>query len=104
VLATFFSDVGHEMATPVLPLYLVSIRLGPAVLGATERLADLVFSLSKLAGGVVAVVPLPEIQAGEPTPISRSVSTLTAPWQHSASFPFTATAGTRFTPYSLAFA
>lgn len=33
VLATFFSDVGHEMVTAVLPLYLTSIGLGPAALG-----------------------------------------------------------------------
>lgn len=51
VLATFFSDVGHEMVTAVLPLYLATIGLGPAALGAMEGAADLAFSLSKLAGG-----------------------------------------------------
>jgi hypothetical protein len=49
VLATFFSDVGHEMVTAILPVY----RLGPAALGLIEGVADLLFSLSKLAGGVV---------------------------------------------------
>lgn len=53
VLATFFSDVGHEMVTAVLPLYLTSIGLGPAMLGVMEGAADFAFSLSKLAGGVV---------------------------------------------------
>ena len=53
VLATFFSDVGHEMVTAVLPLYLGSIGLGAAALGVMEGLADLLFSLSKLAGGAV---------------------------------------------------
>ncbi len=53
VLATFFSDVGHEMATAILPLYLGSIGLGAAALGLIEGLADLLFSLSKLAGGWV---------------------------------------------------
>ncbi|MCW5806920.1 MAG: MFS transporter [Deltaproteobacteria bacterium] len=53
VLATFFSDVGHEMVTAVLPLYLASVGLGPAALGAMEGAADLAFSLSKLAGGAV---------------------------------------------------
>lgn len=53
VLATFFSDVGHEMVTAVLPLYLAGIGLGPAALGAMEGAADLAFSLSKLAGGAV---------------------------------------------------
>lgn len=53
VLATFFSDVGHEMVTAVLPLYLAGIGLGAAALGAMEGAADLAFSLSKLAGGAV---------------------------------------------------
>ena len=53
VLATFFSDVGHEMVTATLPLYLGTIGLGAAALGAMEGLADLAFSLSKLAGGWV---------------------------------------------------
>jgi MFS family permease len=53
VLATFFSDASHEMATAVLPLYLSSIGLGPAALGVIEGVADLLASLSKLAGGVV---------------------------------------------------
>lgn len=52
VLATFFSDVAHEAATAVLPLYLVSVGLGPAALGAMEGFADFVYSLSKLAGGM----------------------------------------------------
>src|SRR5512147_817117 len=53
VLATLLSDVGHEMVTAVLPLYLGSIGLGAAALGAMEGAADLAFSLSKLAGGAV---------------------------------------------------
>lgn len=53
LLATFFSDVGHEMVTAVLPLYLGSIGLGVAALGMMEGAADLAFSLSKLAGGAV---------------------------------------------------
>lgn len=53
VLATFFSDVAHEAATAVLPLYLTSIGLGAAALGAVEGFADLVYSLSKLGGGAL---------------------------------------------------
>lgn len=52
-LATFLSDLGHEMATSTLPLYLGAIGLGAAALGFIEGLADLVFSLAKLAGGWV---------------------------------------------------
>lgn len=51
--ATFFSDVGHEMVTAALPIYLGSVGLGAAALGAMEGLADLMFSLSKLLGGWV---------------------------------------------------
>lgn len=53
VLATFFSDVSHEMCTAVLPLYLATIGLGPAALGVIEGVADFLVSLSKLAGGYV---------------------------------------------------
>jgi MFS family permease len=48
-----FSDFGHEMVTAVLPMYLATLGLGPAALGAMEGAADLAFSLSKLAGGAV---------------------------------------------------
>lgn len=51
-LTSFFSDVGHEMATAVLPMYLGSLGLGAAALGAVEGIADFVNGLSKLAGGV----------------------------------------------------
>ncbi len=53
VVATFFSDVGHEMVTATLPLYLAGIGLGAGALGFMEGFADLSFSLSKLAGGWV---------------------------------------------------
>jgi MFS family permease len=53
VLATFFSDLSHEMATAVLPLYLRSLLLGVAALGLIEGVADFLVSISKLVGGVV---------------------------------------------------
>ncbi|MCL4190320.1 MAG: MFS transporter [Thermoguttaceae bacterium] len=53
VLATFFSDVSHEMCTAVLPLYLATVGLGPAALGLIEGVADFLVSLSKLVGGYV---------------------------------------------------
>jgi len=53
LLATFFSDVSHEMCTAVLPLYLATVGLGPAALGLIEGVADFLVSLSKLAGGYV---------------------------------------------------
>ncbi len=53
ILATFFSDVSHEMCTAVLPLYLATVGLGPAALGLIEGVADFLVSISKLAGGYV---------------------------------------------------
>jgi MFS family permease len=53
ILATFFSDVSHEMCTAVLPLYLATVGLGPAALGLIEGVADFLVSISKLAGGIV---------------------------------------------------
>lgn len=53
VLATFFSDVSHEMCTAVLPLYLATVGLGPAALGLIEGVADFLVSISKLGGGFV---------------------------------------------------
>ena len=40
VLATFFSDVGHEMVTAVLPLYLASVGFGPAAPSVTASSAS----------------------------------------------------------------
>ncbi len=53
VLATFLSDFGHEMMTAVMPQYLLLIGVGAGGLGLIEGLADLMISLSKLAGGVL---------------------------------------------------
>ena len=53
ILATFFSDVSHEMCTAVLPLYLATVGLGPAALGLIEGVANFLVSISKLAGGFV---------------------------------------------------
>ncbi len=53
VLATFFSDVSHEMATAVLPFYLSGIGLGAFALGLIEGTADFLVSISKLLGGYV---------------------------------------------------
>ena len=52
-VATFFSDVGHEMVTAVAPAYLANIGLGATALGLMEGVADLLFSTSKLVGGWV---------------------------------------------------
>jgi MFS family permease len=50
-LASFFSDAGHEMATAILPLFLVSIGAPPAALGTIEGVADAMSSFVKLGAG-----------------------------------------------------
>ena len=51
-LTSLLSDVGHEMATAVLPLQLVRLGLGATALGAIEGIADAASGLAKLAGGM----------------------------------------------------
>jgi MFS family permease len=51
-LTSLLSDVGHEMATSVLPLQLARLGLGATALGAIEGLADAAAGISKLAGGI----------------------------------------------------
>ena len=53
-LASLFSDVSHELATAVLPAFLVSLGAGPAALGWIEGGADGLSALAKLWGGVTA--------------------------------------------------
>jgi len=50
-LASFFSDAGHEAATAILPLFLVSIGAPAAALGTIEGVADAVSSFVKLGAG-----------------------------------------------------
>ena len=53
-LASLFSDVSHELATAVLPAFLMSLGAGAAALGWIEGSADGLSSLAKLWGGVTA--------------------------------------------------
>jgi MFS family permease len=51
-LASFFSDISHEMATTVLPAFLaMEVRATPLALGAIEGVADGLASFFKLVGG-----------------------------------------------------
>jgi MFS family permease len=52
--ASLFSDVSHELATAVLPAFLVALGAGPAALGWIEGSADGLSALAKLWGGVAA--------------------------------------------------
>ncbi len=53
-LASLFSDVSHELATAVLPAFLVALGAGPAALGWIEGSADGLSAMAKLWGGVAA--------------------------------------------------
>lgn len=53
-LASLLSDVSHELATAVLPAFLVSLGAGPAALGWIEGSADGLSAIAKLWGGVAA--------------------------------------------------
>jgi MFS family permease len=50
-VTSFFSDFGHEMATAVLPAFLVSLGGSAALLGITEGIADASVSGMKLVSG-----------------------------------------------------
>jgi MFS family permease len=50
--ASLFSDISHELATAVLPAFLVSLGAGPAALGWIEGSADGLSAVAKLWGGV----------------------------------------------------
>jgi MFS family permease len=51
-VASFFSDVGHEMATSAMPALLASVGAGSAVLGLIEGVADGLSSFAKLLSGL----------------------------------------------------
>ena len=50
-LTSFFSDFGHEMATAILPAFLVSLGGSAALLGVIEGIADASISGMKLLSG-----------------------------------------------------
>lgn len=50
-LTSFFSDFGHEMATAILPAFIVSIGGSAALLGLIEGFADASISFMKLFAG-----------------------------------------------------
>jgi MFS family permease len=52
--ASLFSDVSHELATAVLPAFLLALGSGPAALGWIEGSADGLSAVAKLWGGVEA--------------------------------------------------
>ncbi len=53
-LASLLSDISHELATAVLPAFLLALGAGPAALGWIEGSADGLSAVAKLWGGVAA--------------------------------------------------
>ena len=53
-VSSLLSDWGHEMATAILPLFIVTIGATPAALGAIEGASDGASTFAKLAGGRLA--------------------------------------------------
>ena len=53
-LSSLFSDWGHEMATAILPLFIVTIGASPAALGIIEGASDGASTFAKLVGGRLA--------------------------------------------------
>jgi MFS family permease len=53
-LASLLSDLGHEMATAILPLFIVTIGASPAALGVIEGASDGASTFAKIAGGRLA--------------------------------------------------
>ena len=51
-LASFCSDIGHEIATSAMPALLASVGAGSAILGLIEGLADGLSSFAKLFSGL----------------------------------------------------
>jgi MFS family permease len=53
-LASLLSDLGHEMATAILPLFIVTIGASPAALGIIEGASDGASTFAKVGGGRIA--------------------------------------------------
>jgi MFS family permease len=53
-LASLLSDLGHEMATSILPLFLTAIGASPSALGIIEGASDGAATFAKLIGGRIA--------------------------------------------------
>ncbi len=53
-VASFLSDLGHEMSTAILPLFLTVIGASPSALGFIEGASDGAATFAKLMGGRIA--------------------------------------------------
>ncbi|MFZ0890237.1 MAG: hypothetical protein WA005_17490 [Candidatus Binataceae bacterium] len=53
-LASLLSDLGHGMATAILPLFFSAIGASPSALGVIEGASDGAATFAKLLGGRIA--------------------------------------------------
>lgn len=85
--ASFFSDVGHEIPTALLPRFLTTtLAASPAALGIIEGVADGVAGVGRFIGGPLADDPgrRRQVAVGGYTTtavLSSSIGFATAPWQ-----------------------
>ena len=86
-LASFLSDVGHEIPTSLLPSFLTVTLGAPAsALGLVEGIADGAAGVAKLAGGALADDPARRAKVAvggyvTTAVLSSGVGLATAPWQ-----------------------
>ncbi|MDR5682873.1 MAG: MFS transporter [Armatimonadota bacterium] len=85
-LASLLSDLGHETATAVLPLFLMAIGGSPLTLGLVEGVADFASSAAKLwaghLGGRLARRKVPAAGAYFLTAVATASIGLAAHWLH----------------------
>lgn len=85
-MASLLSDIGHETATAILPLFLVAIGGSPLALGVIEGLADFGASAAKLwagyLGGRLEHRKMPAAIAYFVTAVATSSFALAATWLH----------------------
>jgi len=53
-LVSLFTDISTEMIYPILPLYLLTLGAGPAIIGLIEGIAESLASIVKLFSGILA--------------------------------------------------
>jgi MFS family permease len=89
-LASFLSDVGHEVPTALLPSFLTSTLKAPAsALGLIEGIADALAGIARFGGGALADDPSRRrrVAVGGYTTtavLSSAIGTAVAPWQAGA--------------------
>jgi len=88
--ASLCSDAGHEIATSLLPSFLIStLHTGPAALGAIEGVANALIGVSKLAGGPLSNDPARRARLASGGYLATGIATAaiglaTAVWQVAA--------------------